>query len=505
MHHDTVRRRRKGERPTAPSPAPTAEVEAPSLDVSEDGGVVAVRVAPRPEPPPRPETPGPRGPDLHDLAAIASMDPAELAAALGGSLAPRRSRVGDRVEGVITAVGKEDFFVDIGAKSEGRLDRREGRDLSIGDTVELFVLADDDGIRLSRYLSGPGADTYLEDAASNGTPVRGRVTGRNPGGYDIALGTVRAFCPASHIDRIASADPDTHIDREYDFLVLEAGDRVVVSRRALQEASLSDRRAVFLQRAQVGSEHDATIISVQPWGAYVDIDGVEARLPRREVGSRAEDLTTVLQAGQALKVRLVEIDPLQARITVSARGEDPWISLDTRFPVGGTFEGRVVGMTEFGAFVELAPGLDGLLHASRLGAEPPGVGDAVRVRLISVDHERRRLALELEGGVVARPDLVGEVTGLVREVRTNGLVVDLPDRRRGWLPAREAEIPPGTLLAQRFRTGHPITARVLSVDDRGVVLTQKEDEGAQRADWGAQATPQASMGTLGDLLRRKKR
>ena len=200
---------------------------------------------------------------------------------------------------------------------------------------------------------------------------------------------------------------------------------------------------------------------------------------------------------------------LLARSSARDPSQDPWGTVIDRFPVGTIVPGTVVSNTDFGVFVEVAPGLQGLIHASRTGQERPKVGSTVEVRVGSVDRERQRLELvptDYEAPTESRPDRGTEVQGTVRKVHPNGLSVVLEDGARAWLPEADVPRPPGTLLAQRFRRGRALTARIASYDARRgqLVLTMREAEDGE--DWRQQIGPSdgasGSMGTLGDLLGR---
>ncbi|MCB9664190.1 MAG: S1 RNA-binding domain-containing protein [Alphaproteobacteria bacterium] len=428
----------------------------------------------------------------------------------GPARPPPLPEPGTQVQGAVVRITADGVHVDLGGRASGWIARREVPEARVGDVISAFVLDVEDGaVTLSRRLTGDAAAVHLAEAAEHGLPVEGLVASRHGGGYAVRVGPLRAFCPQSQIARIPLADPDAVIGQTLTFKVLQGGDDVVLSRRALEEAELEPRRAARLASIAEGQVVEAVVTGVQPWGAFLDVDGVELRMPAREATwEEVSDLTTRLDRGARLQVRVVAIEPDGGRITVSARDPalDPWATAASRLPVGRVLPGRVVSCTDFGAFVEVAPGLQGLVHRSRVAALPPE-GTTLEVRVLSVDEERRRLELapgDFDPAQQAANGVGVEVEGEVVEVGDRGVAVHLADGRRAWLPAGEVELTPGTLLSQRFRVGHAITARVIRADPGKVVLSTRpaDEEGAWRDALRQQGS--AGMGTLGDLFTRRR-
>ncbi|MBW2255602.1 MAG: S1 RNA-binding domain-containing protein [Deltaproteobacteria bacterium] len=346
---------------------------------------------------------GPRV-DTTDLMALAEMDPSEVAAAMGERIVQRRYRAGEEVTGRITSISRGHALVDLGGKSEGILALAELDGEGVGDPVTAWVLAAGEaGVQLSRRLSGRAAEQFLTEAAETGVPVEGRVQGRNPGGFDIQIGTVRAFCPVSQIDRTPGADLDSYLGQTLTFQVMEAGDDVVVSRRILQDSVLEETREAFWATAKDGDAHVGVVTSVKPWGAFVDIDGVEGLVHRSELDwDDVEDATTRVHRGQTLEVHILEMDRVSRKLSLSAKDPDatPWDRIGQDFVVGGIYSGTVKGVERYGVFVQIAPGLQGLLHVSRREAGEVGLpkpGESIEVKLVGVDRDRRRLELAEPG------------------------------------------------------------------------------------------------------------
>lgn len=512
MARKPIRRRSKTE-DEAPAQAPEAEAApapkrarpAPPKGPKGRRRTFEPKVAPKPTPIDAGDAPIPAG--LSELDAIAHMDDFDMDALLAGGTSAL-PEAGTRLTGTVLRVTRDGVHVDVGARAEGWIALKELPEAKPGDQVEAFVVrADDTGVVLSRQLSGEAAEAYLEEAVEQGIPVEGVVTARNSGGYSVQLGVVRAFCPISHIARLPLADPDSVLGQTLPFLVLETGEKVVVSRRRLEERDVEAKATKIRATLSEGDTLDAVVTGVQPWSAFLDHQGVELRLPPREFGwEHVDDLTTRLDKGQRLSVRVVEIDDARDRITVSCKDPtlDPWRTATTAFPPGRVVTGTVVSKVEFGVFVEVAPGLQGLVHASHL-ARLPDAGQTIEVRIESVDPEARRMALlpgDVDPEAQARNTVGTEVTGEVIEVADAGVAVRLEDGRRAWLPKREVDLDPGTVLAQRFRVGHPVEARVISEDAKRnkVTLSMRAPEADDWRGAAASASPAGGMGTLGDLL-----
>jgi small subunit ribosomal protein S1 len=359
--------------------------------------------------------------DLSGLEDIANMDPSELARLLDAQ--PAQFELGDAVEGTITRVGKDAVFVDIGAKSEAILERSEAVDPTLGARVAAYVIATgEDGIRISKKISGRAASALLASAHENGMPVEGKVVGANKGGFDIRIGDARAFCPISHMDRARIEEPQLWIGKTLTFQVIEVGDKVVVSRRALIQKEAESAQEAFWATAKEGDEHHGKVSSVQKFGVFVDIGGVDGLVPVRELGWGDVD-PAKLAPGQELEVRVIGIDREKRKLTLSARdpSDSPWTRVGSDFAVGGVYKGTVKTVTEFGAFVEIAPGLQGLLHRSRLPRQStiPKPGTEMEVRLDAIDTDKKRLSL-------AHPDVEPE-----RNVRQEEGWEGAPDSGRG--------------------------------------------------------------------------
>jgi small subunit ribosomal protein S1 len=335
----------------------------------------------------------------------------------------RRVRAGDLVRGRVVALGAQSAFVAIGAKAEAVIDLAEFRDvettevgLAVGDQIEATVT--DDGSRsgsivLKRTLGRGGhVPGELAQALEHGIAVEGVVTGQNKGGFDVQIGGHRAFCPAGQID-LRRGDPPQYVGQRLRFRVtrIEAGGRnIVVSRRQLLEQEASAQARETWRRLEVGAVVRGTVTSLREFGAFVDIGGVEALIHVSELDyGRVGNPADVLEVGQTVEAQVVKLEPDPAggrgRIGLSLRAlaPDPWQTAVERFPAGATVKGTVRRLEQFGAFVEIAPGLEGLVHVSRLALDRRvshprqvvRIGNEVDVTVVSVDPEKRRIALSM--------------------------------------------------------------------------------------------------------------
>jgi small subunit ribosomal protein S1 len=347
--------------------------------------------------------------------------------------APARAapKVGDRVEGEIVSLGEETAFVDLGGKSEGMValdelrDEEGGLTVAVGDRIEAVVAATDREtgalvLRVRPGRSGTGGEqawAELSQAAEARIPVEGRVTGVNKGGVDVEVSGVHAFCPISQLDLGYVADATEYVGRRLTFRVTRCergrGRRpdVVLSRRELLAEEAAARAAEARARLEPGKVVRGTVVSLTAYGAFVDLGGVEGLLHVSEIShSRVADPADVLAAGQSLDVEVLRIEPPREpggaeRISLSLRAlePDPWRQAAARFAEGSVVPGRVARLESFGAFVELAPGIDGMVHVSELGAgrridhprQAVEVGQEITVTVLSVDPERRRISLSM--------------------------------------------------------------------------------------------------------------
>jgi small subunit ribosomal protein S1 len=364
----------------------------------------------------------------------------------------KRPKVGDVVKGTIVNVGKDAVFVDLGGKAEGQLDRAQVTDhegkllVKLGDVIEARVAADTGGslslrVKLGR---GPEARAELAQAQDLGIPVDGLVTEVVKGGLSVDVAGVRGFCPASQIDTRFVDDLSVYVGQRLTFRVTryEPPRNLVLSRRALLEEENELKSAELRKHLVPGLVVHGKVVGFKPFGAFVDLGGIEGMLHVSELGySRVEKPEDMLALGQEIDVVVLKVEPGQGKekerisLSLKALGNDPWSDAVAKLATGQRVKGTITRLQPFGAFVELAPGVEGLVHISELGAgrrinhpkEVVAAGQQVEAVVLGIDLERRRLSLSLADSKEAAPD---EVAAVKRAPDKLGTFGDLLSRKK---------------------------------------------------------------------------
>lgn len=359
---------------------------------------------------------------------------AMLAESERGAPRTKRPRVGDQVTGKVISIGKEAVFVDVGGKGEGELDRAEVSDpegkllIKLGDTVDARVVGDAGGVLTLRVKlgRGPEARAELQQAQQLGIPVEGVVTEVVKGGVAVDVAGVRGFCPASQLDVRFVDDLTTYIGQRLMFRIMRYEPRnLVLSRRALIEEDNARRAAETRKKLEPGAVVRGKVVGFKPFGAFIDLGGMEGMLHISELGyARVDKPEDVLSLGQEVDVAVLKIEPAakgdkgeRISLSLKALASDPWREATAALVEGTRLRGKVTRLSQFGAFVELAPGVEGLVHISELGAgrrihhpkEVVSVGQDVEVVVLTVDHERRRIGLQMASSSDGSADDVAAV------------------------------------------------------------------------------------------------
>lgn len=331
-----------------------------------------------------------------------------------------RLEPGQKISARVLKISTEWVFIDTGHKGEGVIDRKELLDLDgnvtvkEGDTIAAYFISSSHGeMRFTTKVGGgASSSSQLEDAWQAGIPVEGEVEKEIKGGYEIRLaGTARAFCPFSQIALRRVDNPESLIGTRLIFQITtygENGRNIVVSRRALLEEEQLRLREEVRAGISEGMTVSGTVTSLQDFGAFVDIGGLEGLIPISEIGwARTKDVREVLSIGQQVQVVIKTIDQEKERISLSLKDTlaDPWEQVAEKYPEGSFHSGSVARLAPFGAFVTLSAGIDGLIHISKLGGgkrinhprEVLNEGEAVEVKIESIDRANRRLSLALAG------------------------------------------------------------------------------------------------------------
>src|SRR5437867_131309 len=305
--------------------------------------------------------------------------------AAGAAPAAAEIAVGTKVRGQVVAVGNEYTLVDFGGRSEAVTETRHFRNedgtlrIATGDTLDLFAVEVGDQIILAPSVRADphAAQRQIREAHAAGVPVSGRVTGLNAGGLDVDLGGVRGFCPVSQIEAGYCANPSIYLGRTVEFMVTsieEGRGGAVRSRRQLLRRAGEEQARRLIGSLKPGDEVEGTVARIEAFGAFVDLGGVDGLIHVSEIRhERVGHPSEALREGEKVRARVLGIDSGkegQARIALSikAAAPDPWIGIETRFTPGGRVRGVVARLADFGAFVTLAPGIDGLIHVSEAAA-----------------------------------------------------------------------------------------------------------------------------------------
>jgi small subunit ribosomal protein S1 len=335
-------------------------------------------------------------------------------------------QVGNEVDATVLGSDNEYVFLDLGTRLDGMVRKGElmrNGELSVseGDTIKVFVTGQRSGAWMcSCRLGSSGAAEQdpkkvaalmsLGEAFNANTPVEGKVSELIKGGFIVQVMGLKAFCPLSQISTEFSDNPDSHLNQTYTFYVMqfeEDGSNIVISRKEYLQHEARKKEEKLWQEVEEGGVYEGTIKAIQDYGAFVDIGGIEGLLHISEIShARIEKPSDVLKIGQTLDVAVLEVDRQRRKLSLSVKTllEDPWDTVTKKLKVGGEYQGKVVRLKTYGAFVQLFPGVDGMVHISRLGTgrthkhpkEVLKTGEMITVRVLDIDKESKRISLTME-------------------------------------------------------------------------------------------------------------
>ena len=403
---------------------------------------------------------------------------------------------------IITATVEriEDKYVVVsaGLKSESYIsidqfyNERGALEVSVGDAVKVALDVVEDGFgstRLSRDRAKRMESwTVLESAYQEQTTVRGTIVGRVKGGFTVEINKVRAFLPGSLVDTKPLREPETLEGKEFEFKVIKVDvkrNNIVVSRRAVLEAESRVERVALLENLHEGDEIKGSVKNLTDYGAFVDLGGIDGLLHITDMSwKRIKHPSELLSIGQEVLVKILKIDPNSARVSFGLKqlGGDPWVDIVQRYPVGKKLCGRVTNITDYGCFVELEEGIEGLVHVSEMdwtnkNVNPGKVvhlGQEVEVIVLDIDAERRRISLGVKQctpnpwAAFAESHQKGErVTGKIRSITDFGLFIGLDSNSVDGL-IHLSDIAWNEVEAQEmlraFQKGDELEAIILTID-----------------------------------------
>lgn len=403
---------------------------------------------------------------------------------------------GSVVVGKIVRLTDDYAIVDVGLKSEGRVPLKEFAPTGVkaevkpGDMVELYVerYEDRDGsILLSREKARrEEAWSALEKAFENNQRINGTIFGRVKGGFTVDLGGAMAFLPGSQVDirPIRDINPMIGVAQPFQILKMDrARGNIVVSRRAVLEETRAEQRSELIQGLKEGMILDGVVKNITDYGAFVDLGGVDGLLHVTDIAwKRVNHPAEALQIGQPVRVQVIRFNPETHRISLGMKQleADPWENVTTKYPVGSRFTGRVTNITDYGAFVELEPGVEGLVHISEMSWTKKNVhpgkivstSQEVDIVVLDVDSSKRRISLGLKQ-VQPNPwqqfadthQVGSEIEGEIRNITEFGLFIGLSADIDGMVHMSDLSWDePGEVAITHFKKGDVVKAKVLDVD-----------------------------------------
>lgn len=408
-----------------------------------------------------------------------------FAEAFEASLNFKKPEQGEMLRGVIVSISGEDAYIAYGGPTEAVMATAELEGHEVGDSIEATVVQTSPDIRISRKMMARKASLEaIRQAYENRVPVEGKVTGRNKGGFDITVAGSRAFCPLSQITLGKIENPEVFLNQTFEFLITEFSDdgrKFVVSRASLMKEEAAARAEETRRTIVPGAVLQGKVKTIMPFGAFVDLGGIEGLVHVSEMSRRrVHDPKEIVTQGQEVTVKVIKVDQEGKRISLSMKDmePDPWQGIEERYPVGAPFSGKIVRSADFGVFIELEPGIDGLVHVSQFplgvkaGDADVAPGTVVNGWIREVDSNRRRVSLALREFAVTDPWEEAEakfpvgrvVEGMVERASGPGVFVQLEPGLTGLVPGSELGLPPGADAAKVYRSGATIKVKIMNID-----------------------------------------
>ncbi len=421
----------------------------------------------------------------------------DFSALLDESMGGRDFMEGVVVKGIVVGIEKDFAIIDVGLKTEGRVSLKEfgqeGDDqtpIVVGSTVEVFLERVENAMGeavISRDKARrEEAWTRLEGVYEKNEPVMGSIVGRVKGGFTVDLGGASAFLPGSQVDIRPVRDVGPLMGKEQPFAILKM-DRprgnIVVSRRAILEEARAEQRTELVSQLQEGEIREGVVKNITDYGAFVDLGGIDGLLHVTDMSwKRVNHPSQVLAVGDTVKVQIVKINPDTQRISLGMKQlqSDPWDGVEAKYPVGAKFTGRITNITDYGAFVELEAGVEGLVHVSEMSWTKKNVhpgkivstSQEVEVVVLDVDPSKRRVSLGLKQAMdnpwdafVAAHPVGSTVEGEVKNATEFGLFIGLENDIDGMVHLSDLDwTASGEEAIAKYHKGEMVKARVLDVD-----------------------------------------
>ncbi len=466
-------------------------------------------------------------------AAMSSPSREDFAKLIDESFSDGHVQEGSVVKGTVVAIERDMAVIDVGLKTEGRIAMREftgpGRnsEIKVGDTVEVYLERVENALG-EAVLSRDKARREeswgkLEKAFQNNEKVQGVIFNQVKGGFTVDLDGAVAFLPRSQVDIRPIRDVSPLMNNQQPFQILKMDRRrgnIVVSRRTVLEETRAEQRQELVQNLEEGQVIDGVVKNITDYGAFVDLGGIDGLLHVTDIAwRRVNHPSEVLNIGQQVKVKIIKINHETHRISLGMKQllDDPWQGIEAKYPVGARFKGRVTNITDYGAFVELEPGIEGLIHVSEMSWTKKNVhpgkivstSQEVEVQVLEVDPVKRRISLGLKQTMrnpwelfVEKHPIGSTVEGEVKNKTEFGLFLGLDGDVDGMVHLSDLDWKrPGEQVIEEYKKGDKVEAQVLDVDveKERISLGIKQLAGSGA---GAAAGEEAAAGDLkkGDVV-----
>src|SRR4051812_11327824 len=423
-------------------------------------------------------------------------DPDSFAALFEESLARKEMRIGEVITAEVIRVDDNFVVVNAGLKSESYIQLDEFRndrgevEVQPGDFISVAIESLEDGhgeTRLSRDKAKRLAAWHeLEEALEKGNVVQGTINGKVKGGLTVMVNGIRAFLPGSLVDIRPVKDTTPYENRQMDFKVIKLDrkrNNVVVSRRAVLEANQGEERQKLLETLQEGAVVKGIVKNITDYGAFVDLGGIDGLLHITDLAwRRVKHPSEILNVGDEVQAKVLKFDQEKNRVSLGMKqlGEDPWVGLSRRYPPGTRLFGKVSNLTDYGAFVEIESGIEGLVHVSEMdwtnkNVHPSKVvqlGDEVEVMVLEIDEDRRRISLGMKQCMpnpweeFAMNHKKGDkVRGQIKSITDFGIFIGLPGGIDGLVHLSDLSwSQPGEEAVRKYKKGDEVEASILSID-----------------------------------------
>jgi len=411
------------------------------------------------------------------------------------SLKEIETRPGSIIKGTIVAINKDNVIVDAGLKSESVISIDQFKsatgevEVAVGDQIDVSLKATDDGFG-ETVLSRDDAKRHeawqvLEKAYEEKETVIGVINGKVKGGFTVEVSNIRAFLPGSLVD-VRPVRDTAHLEgKDLEFKVIKLDQKrnnVVVSRRAVIEAEGSAERDELLESLAEGQEVKGIVKNLTDYGAFVDLGGIDGLLHITDMAwKRVKHPSEIVNVGDEIQVKVLKFDRERTRVSLGMKqlGEDPWVAIANRYPEGSKLSGRVTNLTDYGCFVEIQEGVEGLVHVSEMDwtnknihpSKVVSLGDTVEVLVLEIDEERRRISLGLKQ-CIANPweefaknfNKGDKVSGKIKSITDFGIFIGLDGGIDGLVHLSDISWAGGEEAVRDYKKGDEIDAIVLQVD-----------------------------------------